>query len=92
MRYGSHALWLRFMHAAVQCRSVIWHADSPVVGKAHLVAPVLGINDPIIIQVKEVGVAVPVICLAPPVRLLVVDQLPRVLCHKLIPLDVLLHM
>ena len=80
------------MRAAVQYRSAMCHADSPVVGKAHLVPPVLGINDPIIIQVKEVRVAVPVICLAPPVSLLVVDQLPGVFGHKLIPLDVLLHM
>ena len=62
----------------------------PVIGKAHLVASVLGINDPLVVQVKQVGVAVPVICLSTPVCLPVVDQLPCVLSHKLIPLDVLL--
>ena len=62
----------------------------PVVGKAHLVASVLGINHPIIIQVKQVRVAVPVVCLSTPVCLPVINQLPCVLSHKLIPPDVLL--
>ena len=63
-----------------------------MVGKAHLVSSVLGINDPVIIEVKQVGVAVPVVRLAAPICLLVVDQLPCVLCHKLILLDVLLQL
>lgn len=62
-----------------------------MVGKAHLVASVLSINHPVTVEVKQVGVAVPIIRLPSPVCLLVADQLPCVLCHKVIPPDILLY-
>lgn len=83
-------MWLQ-VHAWLQCRGYMYRVASPVVGKAHLVSSVLGVNDPVIIQVKQVCVAVPVISLTTPVCLFVVDQLPCVLCHKLVSLDVLLQ-
>ena len=64
---------------------------APVVGEAHLVAPLLSINHPLIIQIKQIGVAVPVVRLSSPVSFTMVNQLACVFCHKLVFPDVLLQ-
>ena len=64
---------------------------SPVVGEAQLVAASPGINDPVLIEVEQIGVVVPVVRLAPPVCLLLVHQLPCVLAQQIALVGLLLR-
>ena len=64
---------------------------TPVVGKAQLVAAAAGVNDPVLIEVEQVGVVVPVICLAPPVGLLLIHQLPSILAQQITLVSLLLQ-
>ena len=64
---------------------------APVIGESHFVASLLGINDPLVVQIKQVGVAVSVIRFAPPVRFAMINQLSSVLCHKLVLAYILLR-
>ena len=62
-----------------------------MIGKAQLVATAPGINDPVLIEVEQVGVVVPVVCLAPPVSLCLVYQLPCVLAQQIALVRLFLH-
>ena len=64
---------------------------APVIGKSHFIASLLGINDPLIVQIKQVGVAVSVIRFASPICLAMINQLSSVLCHKLVLAYILLQ-
>ena len=54
----------------------------PVVGEAQLVAAAARIDDPVLVEVEEVGVVVAVVRLPPPVGLLLIHQLPGVLAQQ----------
>lgn len=62
-----------------------------MIGKAQLVATAPSINDPVLIEVEQVGVVVPVVCLAPPVSLCLVHQLPCVLAQQIALVRLFLH-
>ena len=62
-----------------------------MVGKAQLVATPPGINDPVLIEIEEVRVVIPVVCLAPPVSLLLIHQLPCVLTQQIALVGLLLR-
>ena len=78
------------MQLSEVCRMQASVQRAPVVGEPHLVAPLLSINHPLIVQIKQVGVAVSIISLPSPVSLAVVNQLTCVFCHKLILSNILL--
>ena len=50
-----------------------------MIGKAQLVATPSRVNDQVLVEVEEVGVVVAIVRLPPPVCLLLIYQLPRVL-------------
>lgn len=61
-----------------------------MVGKAQLVAAAPGIDDPVFIEIEEVGIVVPIVCLAPPVSLLLIHQLPCVFAQQIALVGLLL--
>ena len=65
--------------------------NSLVVSEAQLVALLPSIDDPLLVQVEQVGVVVAIIDLATAVSLSLIDELPSVLAQQLPLLGILLR-